>query len=136
VRFLRVTLIGLGLLALACESDAEARAEAGKLAHAIEALRGADNQGKAPALAELRALPCSGEATCSVQSTCVAAYELHLRGLEGVAEGKRRASAGESGAADLPTLVASAQAALERAKDLSQKCADAQGELTRRYRLR
>jgi len=125
----------LALLGLACESDAEAKAEAGKLSHAIDSLRDADNSAKRPALEQLRALPCSRPETCGVQSACVAAYELHLRGLDGVAQGKQQALAGDAGA-DLPALIAAAQDSLERAKGLAQKCADAQGELARRYRLR
>lgn len=133
MRFGRAAL-GL-LLLLGCESDSEAKAEAGKVSRAVEVLREADNAAKQPALNELRALPCSRPEVCGVQSACVAAYELHLRGLDGIAESKRRASEGDAGA-DLPALIGAAQDSLERAKTLAQKCADAQGELQRRYRLR
>jgi len=125
----------LCLLLLGCESDAEAKAEAGKLDHAIDVLRNADNAAKQPALSELRALPCARTETCAVQSTCVAAYELHLRGLEGIAQSKQQALAADAGA-ELPALIGAARDSLERAKVLAQKCADAQGEMQRRYRLR
>ena len=131
---LRHAPLCLALFGLCCERNAEAKAEAGKLSHAIDVLRGADNAAKRPALTELRALPCARAETCGVQSACVAAYELHLRGLEGVALSKQQALAGDAGA-DLPALIAAAQDSLERGRALSQKCADAQGELVRRYHL-
>jgi hypothetical protein len=127
--------VGLSLLALGCDSDAEIKAEAGKVSHAVEVVRNADNAAKKPALDELRALPCSRPETCGVQSACVAAYELHLRGLDEIDQIQKRVAAGDA-PGDLPAQLESARKGLERAKSLAQKCADAQGELGRRYHLR
>ena len=107
--------------------------------HVVDTLRTAPNDGKAQALDELRALPCSVADTCSVQSACVAAYELHVSALHDIAASKRlvaspAASAAVASAA-LPALVLKAQESLERAKPLVQKCTDAQGELVRRFKL-
>jgi hypothetical protein len=128
------TWLWLCCAALGCESDAAAKAEAGKLSHALDVLREADNAQKASALAELRAVGCTQPETCGVQSACVAAYEAHVRGLEGIAQSKRLAH--EDAGPEVPALLESARESLERAKGLAQKCADAQGELVRRYRLR
>ena len=132
---LRQSVVCLALFGLACDNDAEGKAEAHKLSHAIDVVRNADNAGKGPALKELRAVPCTRPDVCGVQSTCVAAYELHLRGLEDIALSKQEALAADAGA-DLAVLIQAAESSLERAKGLAQKCADAQGELGRRYRLR
>ncbi|HEV8247671.1 MAG TPA: hypothetical protein VGP93_17975, partial [Polyangiaceae bacterium] len=111
------------------------KAEAGQLSHAIDALRQAPNDAKAPALEQLRTLACTEADTCSVQSSCVAAYELHLRALTSIDQSKHLVAVGDGGA-DLPALLGEAQQLLQRAKVLTQKCADAQGALVRHFNLR
>jgi hypothetical protein len=132
----RLLLSGCLCLALgcACERDAELKSEAGQLSRAIEELRGAPNEAKREALERLRKLPCTQVDTCSVQSACVAGYDLFVGALADVAEGKRLL--GEAGDADVPLVLRDASAKLERARGLTQKCSEAQGEIVRRFKLR
>ena len=121
-------------LAPGCERDAELKAEAGQLSRAIDELRSAANETKPLPLERLRKLPCSHADTCSVQSTCVAAYELFIGALDDVGEGKRSLSQGDGGM--VPPLLREAAAKLERANGLTRKCTLAQGEIVRRFRLK
>ncbi len=121
----------LAALAIACERDAQLKAEAGRIGHAVDELRRAPNEAKAPLLEQLRVQSCSAPETCSVQSACVAAYELHARALETIEQSKRLVG-GADGGSDVGLMVLQARDMLDRAQPLTKKCADAQGELSRR----
>jgi hypothetical protein len=102
-----------------------------RLSHAIDLLRSADNAAKPPHLAGLRDTTCSEPDVCAVRSACVAGYELHLGALSamtGAAE--TLADAGPEAAA---RILDKAKADLERAHGLTEHCAEAQGEMVRKY---
>lgn len=103
------------------------------MSRAVDALRAADNDHKAAPLAALRAVPCSVAEVCALQSYCVAAYEQHVRALELIEAAKAEASAAPP--AVLARALASAQAALEAAKQQTDGCATRQGELVRRLKV-
>jgi hypothetical protein len=139
LRLLVEALLVLGLIA--CSStDPAKKSEAAALSRAIEALREAPNSAKNEALSNLRGLPCSDAEICAAQSACVAGYEGLVRALEDVESGKALAAAPSANRPpdDQKTLtetLARAQASLERSKPLTEKCATAQGELIRKYKL-
>jgi hypothetical protein len=122
------------LLLTACPGDRAEKAEAAAIDRAIDALREAPNDEKSGALGALRALPCSQPEICGAQSACVAGYELYVSGITALALGKKLAAEGDGGP-ELGAALSSSQATLERAKPLTERCADAQGELARKYRL-
>lgn len=103
------------------------------VSRSIDAVRSADNVGKAGALHGLRAAPCTFPDICAVRSACIAAYELHVRGVEAAAK-----AAGLLNTDDAPKaaeLLGAAESDLKRASELANDCTSAQGELQRRYRL-
>lgn len=127
----------LGLVALlltGCPGDRGEKSEAAAIDRAIDALREAPNDKKSGALAELRALSCSQAEICGAQSACVAGYELYVSGITELERTKKLAASGDGGP-ELGAALSSAQATLQRAKPLTERCADAQGELARKYRL-
>jgi hypothetical protein len=112
-------------------SDGPARSEAAQLSHAIDALRNADNAVKAPHLRGLRETACSEPDVCSVRSACVAGYELHLGALAAMAGAE--ATLADAGPEAAARVLDRAKADLERAHGLTERCAEAQGEMVRKY---
>jgi hypothetical protein len=131
---MRRVLIPAALLLTGCPGDRDDKSEAAAIDRAVDALRDAPNDQKSGALARLRALPCSQAEICGAQSACVAGYELYVSGITELERSKKLAASGEGGP-ELAAALSSAQGTLERAKPLTERCADAQGELARKYRL-
>ncbi len=127
-------LLPVALLFTACPGDRAEKSEAAAIDRAIDALRDAPNEAKSGALSALRSLPCTVPEICGAQSACVAGYELHVSGITALERAKQLAVEGDGGA-EVGAALSSAQATLERAKPLTERCADAQGELARKYRL-
>jgi len=121
----------LALLAGCVTSEADARSEAAHLGRAIDALREADNAAKGTHLAKLRATVCSVPDVCAVRSACISGYELHVRALERLAIAMTAAADG--GTESAAALLDSARSDLERARALTQRCTETQGEMVRKY---
>jgi hypothetical protein len=131
---MRRLLLPAALLLTGCPGDRAEKSEAAAIDRAIDALRDAPNDKKSSALAALRSLPCSVPEICGAQSACVAGYELYVSGITALELGKRLAAEGDGGP-ELGAALSSSQATLERAKPLTERCADSQGELARKYKL-
>jgi hypothetical protein len=131
---MRKALLSVALLLAGCPGDRAEKSEAAAIDRAIDELRDVPNEAKSGALSALRSLPCSAPEVCGAQSACVAGYELHVSGITALERAKQLAVDGDGGA-ELGAALSSAQATLERAKPLTERCADAQGELARKYRL-
>jgi hypothetical protein len=133
-------LLALGVLAvllcapLACGPSSEEKAEAGALSRAIDLLRKAPNEAKAPLLRALAATRSTRPELQTVHDRCVDAYGLHVHGVELGLEAKAKLAAGAD-AATVGALLASAEDELGRARPLIERCTDQQAELKRRYRL-
>jgi hypothetical protein len=124
----------------ACRGQQEQarKQEASALIHAIEQLRSAPNEGKRPQLLALEELPCKGEQLCRLQRVCKRAYQRHLRALEST-RSVRHALRTDGGMPDAGTqaaeLMSKARQDLERARILTRRCTELQGEVARRFRL-
>jgi hypothetical protein len=130
----RACALTFALLLVGCPaSDGAERSEAAALSRAIDALRSADNPNKAGALQALRAAPCTFPDICAVRSACIAAYELHVRGVEAAAKAAGLLNTDEAPKA--AELLGTAESDLKRASELANACTSAQGELQRRYRV-
>ena len=136
-----LALSALALLCLpACHSrEAELAASAGQVARAVEALRNAPNEAKAPLIASLEKSECRDAKACELKATCVSAYRLleSARGASANAKallGKR--DGGAPAAVEAALEVNRAQSELERARELSERCATDQGRLLRESRAR
>ncbi len=115
----------------------DAPGEAARLCRAIDQLRNADNDRKAPFLRELSAMPC--ESHCTLKRVCESAYREHVGAIEAIRDIQAyRTPAAPEG--DTPNELASkkleeAERRLRSSRELAQKCVDRQGEVKRRYRL-
>jgi hypothetical protein len=130
-----VLVVGLQLAACNEAGDHEAAMQAGRLVHAVRQLRDAPPDNKGAPLSALRTLECDGD-RCELKSTCVEAYELHVRGIQRLAAARHALD----GTADPLSRKAAetlddAEQDLQRSAELTKQCADVQGEITRRYRL-
>jgi len=134
-----VAAIALVVTALGCKGEREQaeRAEAGRIAHAIAALRDAPNEAKPPRIAALDSEKCTSEALCELKRVCVDAYRTHVRGLEAARIAARALdSDGESQARErIAELVAASERDLVRARELVRRCSDLESEVVRRFGL-
>lgn len=108
------------------DGSREVREEFARLAHAIDALRAADNSEKAQLIQPLRAIRCVQ--FCALRDHCVRAYETHIRGLRVI----DRARLGSEVA---QRELDSAEKTLQQAKELATECAARQAELLRHISL-
>ncbi len=124
---------------LGCRSQAKRalEVEAARLGQAIDALRAAPNEAKAPLLRALEATPCSSAPACELKNVCSTAYARHVSAVEA----SNRAAAllkqpGDDTAATLDAAgeLARAELDLASARELTERCAAAQGELRRSVR--
>lgn len=126
----------VALSASACRSEAERELsrEVASVAHAVNQLREAPNNGKETPLAALRAMTCKSAPACELQQVCASAYVLHLEAVQmGVQAGQLgNAGYGPQLAAD---LLARAEKQLGDAKLAAEHCVELEGEFTRRYKL-
>ena len=130
-------LVAASLVVLACRGEAEEarRAEAGRVARAVELLREAPGEGKRPLLAALKQVACSAEDVCQLKQRCLDAYGVHAGAVEALAA-VRRELQGASGASPASgELLRRAESDLERASALARECADLEGAARRAYRL-
>jgi hypothetical protein len=123
--------------AAGCKGEREQaeRAEAGRITHAIAALREAPNDAKAPRLLALERENCTTEELCELKRTCVEAYRLHARALEASRVAARALDGGADGEGvrRIGELVASSERDLDRARELTQRCSELESRIARRY---
>ncbi len=129
----------MSLLLSCCHGEAEQahRTEAGRFAHAVDSLRKAPNDDKAPYLAALERMPCSVPDVCQLKRACVDAYQRQLRGLAAVRVARRLldADGGPAQAASAAAGLASAPKVLSDARQRARHCADLEGAVARHYGL-
>jgi hypothetical protein len=118
------------------EKDQDARGEAGRVAHQVKTLRDADNAQKPVLLKALDGTPCTVKDVCAVKTTCSEAYALQEAALAALSTVRHSLQELAPGMEEQKaSLLAQAEAALGRAKDLAAKCADAEAALRRHYKL-
>jgi hypothetical protein len=134
-----IRVLVLSALALfGCRSQ-EARAleaEAARIGRAVDALRDAPNEAKAPLLGVLEAEACDNSETCGLKALCSRAYSRHVEGLDKSARVKAMLApdAGTEQAQAAAALLKEAESALAEAAQLTEECAAKQGELRRRLK--
>jgi len=132
------TLFVLLLVPFGCRST-EARAleaEAARIGRAVDALRDAPNEAKAPLLRALETEACEHPDGCGLKALCSRAYARHVEGLDKSARVKALLvpDAGTERAHAAAALLKEAEAALGEAARLTEDCAAKQGELRRRVK--
>ena len=127
------------VLAAGCKGEREQaeRAEAGRITHAIAALREAENEAKPPRIAALDRETCTSQELCELKRACVEAYRLHVRGLEAsrIASRALDADAGRQAGERVAELVTASERDLVRARELVQRCSDQESAVARRFGL-
>ena len=122
-----------------CHGEAEQaqRAEAARIAHAVDALRDAPNAAKAPRLKALEQMPCSVPDVCELQRVCVDAYRRQVHALDGVSavRDELAGDAGPQAAASAAALLGASRKELSAAHTGARHCADLQGSAVRKYKL-
>lgn len=123
---------------LGCRSQAKRalEVEAARLGQAIDALRAAPNEAKAPLLRALEAEACEHPESCGLKALCSRAYARHVEGLDQSARVKELLAPGATTeqAQAAAALLKEAEAALRDAAKLTEDCAAKQGELRRRVK--
>jgi hypothetical protein len=134
-----LAIFALSSCAAGCKGEREQaeRAEAGRIAHAIAALREADNDAKPPRIAALDREECTSQEICELKRACVEAYRLHVRGLEAsrVASRALDSDAGSQSGQRIAELVSASERDLVRARELVQRCSDLESAAARRFGL-
>jgi hypothetical protein len=103
----------------------------------VRALREADEAGKPPRLAALRAVDCDTREACELRDLCAEAYAAHISGVSATHAVARSlaADAGPREAQSAGKLLEVAERDVKKAKELTGKCADSEAELRRRHGL-
>ncbi len=131
-----LVLSALSLLGCRSQEARALEAEAARIGRAVDALRDAPNEAKAPLLGALEAEACDDSETCGLKALCSRAYSRHVEGLDKSARVKAMlapdAGAEQAGAA--VALLKEAESALAEAAQLTEDCAAKQGELRRRLK--
>ena len=131
-------VIALPVVVAGCKGEREQaeRAEAGRITHAVAALREADNTAKPPRIAVLDRESCTSEALCELKRVCLDAYRLHVRGLEASRVATRALDAdGSQPDKSVAELVLASERDLVKARELVQRCSDLESEAARRFGL-
>lgn len=108
------------------------------MSRAIDQLRAADNDRKAPLLERLAAEPC--EELCSLKEVCGGAYREHVAALDAIRTARSltaelSAEPGDEEQARVAAQLEEAQRRLETARERSGECLDEQGAVKLRLRL-
>lgn len=131
-------LLVTGFVASCRSSEAREReAEFARIGHSIDALRNAPNEGKAPLIQALEKEGCRDQSACALKETCLSAYRL-LDSARAASQNAKTLLDDRDGGAKKAVAAAlevnRAQTELERARDLSERCASDQGRLLRESR--
>jgi hypothetical protein len=113
--------------------SASQKAEAGRISHAIDALRDAPNAAKQQLFAALQNAACETPDLCALKQQCVIGFEEHLRALGETARAKSLLLSPGNEAEAAKALTA-AETGLNQAAPEIDKCADAQGAAQRKYK--
>lgn len=136
---LRALYVAVGAMTgvVACHGEAAEgrRAEAGRIAEAVRALRAAAPEEKRPLLKSLGETLCSAEDLCALRKTCEEAYELELSANDGIAAVRHSAQADDPVPKEAAALLGQVEGILRRAVELTKTCADREAETRRRYSL-
>lgn len=130
----KLLIAALSLVACRSEQARAFEAEVAGLARNIDALRDAPNEGKAPLLEQLKTAACNDARVCALKSQCIRAYQEHGAGLEGSERARQLLSLGDGdrvAALAAATELKQAEERLASAKELTERCATAEGELQR-----
>jgi len=117
------------------EKDEAHRAEAGRIAHAVEALRAAEASGRPPLLKALEQEACESADVCATKEKCLEAYGLERQALESLRAVRRAANADAPLPEQAPALLAQAESVLTRSREVAKACADLEGSLRRAHAL-
>lgn len=96
-------------------------------------MRAAPNQSKAELFAALETAACETPDLCQLKRLCVAGYALHLHALAETTRAKALLTEVD-GEAEASRALTTAERELAEATQKLARCADAQGEATRKYR--
>ncbi len=128
--FFWVLFLGGSLLLPACQAELrESKAELAQVSRGIDLLRDAENPQKAARLAALKGIACKHH--CQLKQHCVSAYQVHLDGLQKLAEAKRLVFASKENDTHALSLLADAENQLNAARPETQKCAAMENEAQR-----
>ena len=113
--------------------SASQKAEAGRISHAIDALRDAPNAAKQQLFAALQSAACETPELCALKQQCVTGFAQHLHALSETAHAKAllMSPGNETEAAKALTA---AETGLSQAAPEIDKCADLQGAAQRKYK--
>ncbi|HEY5374727.1 MAG TPA: hypothetical protein VIK01_13665 [Polyangiaceae bacterium] len=113
--------------------SASQKAEAGRISHAVDALRDAPNSAKQQLFAALRDAACETPDLCALKQQCVTGFAQHLRALGETARAKAllMSPGNEKEAAKALTA---AETGLTQAAPEITKCTDLQGAAQRKYK--
>ena len=114
--------------------SAEQKAEAGRISHAVDAIRTAPNDQKQQLFAALSSAACVTPDLCEFKRICSSGYELHLRGLADTVRAKGLLTSGAA-PAEVSNALSAASDELRKAEPLIGNCADAQGAAHRKYKF-
>lgn len=105
---------------------------------AVRALREAENEDKPARLAALRLVESSRPDVVELKTECVSAYELYGKGLDAVRAVKKSlaSDAGDDDARRAGELLAGAERDVASGKQKASRCAEIEGRVVSRYKLR
>ena len=113
--------------------SASQKAEAGRISHAVDALRDAPNSAKQQLFAALRDAACETPDLCALKQQCVTGFEAHLHALSETARAKSLLlSPGNETEAAI--ALTAAETGLTQAAPEITKCTDLQGAAQRKYK--
>jgi hypothetical protein len=127
---------------LGCRSrQPETKVEVDRVLFAVDSLRKAENDEKAELLTVLEGLSVESDEAKNIKKMCADAYGLHVSTLAELRAIKSGLSARGASPSAHPSFAAlgqlkGAEAQLERARELTRRCADVEGELRRKYGLK
>jgi hypothetical protein len=113
--------------------SADQKAEAGRITHAVDALRDAPNAAKSQLFAALQSAACETPDLCQLKQICVAGYGVHLHALSETARAKSLLATPGTEADAAQALDIATHELSEAAPQISQ-CADAEGAARRKYK--
>jgi hypothetical protein len=113
--------------------SASQKAEAGRISHAIDALREAPNSAKDQLFAALQGAACETPDLCALKQQCMTAFEQHLHALSETARAKSLLMS-PGNEAEAAKALDAAETGLSQAAPEISKCTDAQGAAQRKYK--
>jgi hypothetical protein len=113
--------------------SASQKAEAGRISHAIDALRDAPNSAKQQLFRALQSAACETPDLCALKQQCLTGFEQHLRALSETARAKALLMSPGNEAEAAKALTAAETGLRQAAPEITQ-CTDLQGAAQRKYK--